>query len=225
VSNETILLVIRFKIGGSLRFLSHAETLKLFQRACVRAGINMQYSRGFNPRPKMSLPLPRTVAVASDDDLLCLRVNRDPSEPPAADYASRVRDELSSRLPKGCELRSVEVAQAGAAYHPTSATYVLTMQAEHIDGKTKERIEHLLSSDSLNLQRRMGAKKSGFKNVDVRPFVKSIELGDREIVVECKISSAGTIRVNEILELLELDEEKLTAPIRRTNVNWQVSGS
>jgi radical SAM-linked protein len=225
VSNETILLVIRFKIGGSLRFLSHAETLKLFQRACVRAGINMQYSRGFNPRPKMSLPLPRTVAVASEDDLLCLRVNHDPNEPPAADYTSQIKDKLSSRLPKGCELLSVEVPQAGATFQPTSATYILPVQTEYINGKTKERIEHLLASDSLNLQRRMGAKDSRFKNVDVRPFVKSIELGDREIVVECKISSEGTIRVNEILELLELDEEKLTAPIKRTNVNWQVSGS
>ena len=225
MSNETILLVIKFKIGGGLRFLSHAETVKLFQRACVRAGINMQYSRGFNPRPKMSLPLPRTVAVASDDDLLCLRVNRDPNEPPVTDYESRVKDKLSSRLPKDCELLSVERHQANVSFQPSSATYILQVQPEYINGNVKARIERLLASDSLNLQRRMAAKNSRFKNVDVRPFVKSIELDDREIIVECKISSAGTIRVDEILELLELDAEKLTAPIKRTNVNWQVGGS
>jgi hypothetical protein len=81
-------------------------------------------------------------------------------------------------------------------------------------------IERLLASESLNLQRRVDAKNSKFKNVDVRPFLKSIELDDRAIVVECKISSAGTIRVDEILKLLELDAEMLTAPIRRTNVKW-----
>ena len=225
MSNETILLVIRFKIGGSLRFLSHAETLKLFQRACVRAGINMQYSRGFNPRPKMSLPLPRTVAVASEDDLLCIRVNRDPSEPPAADYTSQIKDKLSSRLPKDCELLSVEVAHAGAAYQPTSATYILPVQPEYINSKTKERIEHVLDSDSLNVLRRVGAKGSRFKNVDVRPFMESIGFGDKEIVVECKLSPAGTIRVSDLLELLEQDAEKLTGPIKRANVNWRISGS
>ncbi|MBW7991664.1 MAG: DUF2344 domain-containing protein, partial [Planctomycetes bacterium] len=63
VSNETIMLVIKFRIGGPLRFISHAQTLSVFQRACVRAGIEIRYSQGFNPRPRLSLPLPRPVGV------------------------------------------------------------------------------------------------------------------------------------------------------------------
>jgi radical SAM-linked protein len=218
VSNETILLVIKFKIGGSLRFLSHAETVKLFQRACVRAGINMQYSRGFNPRPKLSLPLPRTVAVASDDDLLCLKINESTSN-----LCATVKSKLSAQLPRGCELLSVEVTEANVSFQPTSATYILPLSAEYINRKVKDNVECVLASESLILQRRMDAKNSKFKDVDVRPFLKSIETDDRAIVVECKISSAGTIRVDEILKLLELEAEMLTAPIRRTNVKWQVN--
>ena len=85
------------------------------------------------------------------------------------------------------------------------------------------RIERLLERDSCNLQRRIDAKGAKFKNVDVRRFLKSIEIGDMEIVVECKISPEGTIRVDEILELLELNTESLTGPIKRTNVKWLVS--
>jgi hypothetical protein len=81
----------------------------------------------------------------------------------------------------------------------------------------------LLASESLNLERRVDAKHSKFKNVDVRTFLKSIEIADKEIVVECKISSAGTVRVDEILKLLEIRPDKLTAPIRRTNVKWKVN--
>jgi radical SAM-linked protein len=223
VSNETILLVIKFKVGGSLRFLSHAETVKLFQRACVRAGINMRYSRGFNPRPRLSLPLPRTVAVASDDDLLCLRVNRDPKGPQVADYESRIKDRLSGRLPKDCILLSVEAAEANASYRPDSATYIFPVPPEYINQKLKVVIERLLASENLNLQRRVDAKSSKFKNVDVRPFLKSIEIADKAIVVECKISSAGTVRVDEIIKLLQLKPDELTAPIRRTNVKWKVN--
>ena len=223
MSNETILLVIKFKIGGCLRFLSHAETVKLFQRACVRAGINMRYSRGFNPRPRLSLPLPRTVAVASDDDLVCLRVNRDPNGPQITDYESRIKDRLSGQLPKDCVLLSVEVVEAKVSYQPDSAAYIFSVQPEYIDEKLKAVIERLLASESLNLQRRVDANNLKFKNVDVRPFLKSIETGDKAIIVECKISSAGTVRVDEILKLLELDTDKLTAPIRRTNVKWQVN--
>jgi len=185
----------------------------------------MQYSRGFNPRPKLSLPLPRTVGVASDDDLLCLQVHRDLMELRGAEYLSRIKAGLSGRLPKDCELLSIEAEAPNVSFQPTLATYIFLLRAEYISDKVKAGIERLLASDSLILRRRMDAKNSKFKNVNVRPFLKSIELDDRAIVVECKISPDGTIRVDEILQLLALDADMLTAPIRRTSVRWQVSGS
>jgi len=225
VSEETILLVIKFQIGGSLRFLSHAETLKLFQRACVRAGMNMRYSRGFNPRPKMSLPLPRTVGVKSEEDVLCIRVNRDPNGPAVTDYQAGIKARFAGQLPDGCELLSVEVAETKVSFQPTLATYILSVTPDFIDRGVKSRIEGLMQSNTCNLQRRMNPKNPKVKNVNVRPFLKSIEIKDRQISVECEISPDGTIRVEEILKLLELHEEMLTAPIERTNVQWRVSGS
>lgn len=217
--NGTMLLVIRFRIGGSLRFLSHAETVKVFQRACFRAGIEIQHSQGFNPRPKLSLPLPRSVGVESDDDLLCLRVNRDPNVPRAADYESRIKARLSGQLPEGCELLSVTVAEKSTSFQQSGAAYVLTVQPEYLNEKLKATIKRLLASENLNLQRRINAK-GNIRNVDVRGFLKSIELNGRSITVECNIGSTGSIRVEEILKLLELDVEKLAAPIRRKNVQW-----
>jgi len=217
-----MLVLIKFRIRGNLRFLSHAEMVKVFQRACVRAGIKATYSQGFNPRPKLSLPLPRSVGVETDDDLLCLRVSgsaelsevRDLNEP-------RIKAGLSDQLPEGCELLSVSVAKTKAIFQPSAATYVFAVRQEYLNEKLRARIKCLLASESLNLQRRMDAEGSKFKNVDVRPFLKSIELDNTGIVVECKISSAGSMRIDEILKLLELDVEKLAAPIRRTSVNWQ----
>ena len=59
------------------------------------------------------------------------------------------------------------------------------------------------------------------KILDIRVFLKSIKMDDRGIIVQCNISSAGSIRIEEILRLLELDEDKLALPVRRTNVQWQ----
>jgi radical SAM-linked protein len=218
-------LVIKFRIAGNLRFLSHAETLNLFQRACVRAGISIQYSRGFNPRPKLSLPLPRPVGVESDEELLSLRVAVDPDELRDTSHESRISDKLSAQLPEGCELLSVSVARAGRSFQPSSATYVLAVKAEYLNDKLKATITDLLESENLNIQRRTGAEHSKIKNLDVRVFLKSIKLDDRGIIVECNISSAGSIRVDEILRLLELDEGKLESPVKRTNVQWQVNES
>lgn len=212
-------VLIRFRVHRLLRFLSHAETVRVFQRACVRAGIKIRYTQGFNPRPKLSLPLPRSVGVESDDDLLCLRM--DSSELPFDSEAFKAR--LSAQLPEGCELLSVEVAKVGTPPQPRLSTYVLPVQREYLDAKLRATVKRLLASETLNLRRWIDVKKSKFKDVDVRPFLKSIEFDDGRIIVECKISSAGSIRVDEILRLLELDMEKLAAPIRRTNVQWQVS--
>lgn len=173
----------------------------------------------------MSLPLPRSVGVESDDELFCLRVAVDPDELRVTSHESRIKDELSSQLPEGCELLSVSVAHAGRSFQPSSAAYVLAVKAEYLDDKLKATIALLLASENLNIQRRTGAEHSKIKNLDVRVFLKSIKLEGRSIIVECNISSAGSIRVDEILRLLELDEGKLASPVRRTNVQWQVNES
>ena len=195
--------------------------LRVFQRACIRAGISVLYSQGFNPRPKISLPLPRPVGVESDDELLCLRVAVDPDELRVTSLESRINDELSAQLPEGCELLSVSTARTVRSFQPCSATYVLAVRPEYLNEKLKATIARLLASENLNVQRQTGIKQSKVKNLDVRVFLKSIKMDDRGIIVQCNISSAGSIRVDEILRLLELDEDKLALPIRRTNVQWQ----
>lgn len=229
------MVLIEFKVRGNLRFLSHAEMVRVFQRACVRAGIKVLYSEGFNPRLKLSLPLPRSVGIEVDDDLLCFRIEISTGAQEyksyglltesTSDLCTLVKTRLSEQLPDGFELLTVRTAKAKASIQPCLAAYLLAVRAEYLNEKLKSRIKCLLASENLNLQRRMGPENSKFKNVDVRPFLKSIELDDTGITVECKISLAGSIRLDEILELLELDYGMLSAPIRRTRVQWQESES
>ena len=215
-------MLVRFRIRGNLRFLSHAETLKVFQRACVRAGIDIRYSEGFNPHPRLSLPLPRPVGVESDDELLALIVSCPPDRTPAQ-LAEWTSSALAAELPEGCELLSVTAAGGAAMPHPSSATYVLAVGPEYINDELGNTIRHLLASDTLVVRRQTDAKASRFRDVDVRGFLRSVELSDGCVSVECETSSAGSIRVEEILELLMLDADKLVRPIKRTNVQWQTS--
>jgi radical SAM-linked protein len=222
-----MLFVVKFRIGGNLRFLSHAETLNLFQRACVRAGIPVQYSHGFNPRPKLSLPLPRPVGVASDDELLCLRIIPELNEQQAANQESRIKSQLLAQLPEGCEVLSVRIVEDKASIQPRLATYVLVVREEYFKQKLKvisKKIQDLLASDSLIIRRQTDKTKFGeVKNVDVRRFLKSINLDANSIIVECEVSPDGSIRVDEILKLLEIDARMPAEPIRRTKVQWQIA--
>ncbi|MFQ6034483.1 MAG: TIGR03936 family radical SAM-associated protein [Sedimentisphaerales bacterium] len=228
VSKEAILVLIKFRVQGALRYICHAEMLKIFQRACARAGIKIQHSRGFNPRPRLSLPLPRPVGIESDGDLLCFRVEHDQNEPQAREYKSLIKDKLSAQLPAGCELLSVEGSEAKSTPQPRCVTYILSVRPEYADNRLKETIKLLSERKHIIVERKIDAEKSKIENqkskikeVDVRTFLKSIELDDRGVIVECKVTSAGSIRVDEILKLLEIDVEKLTAPVKRTNIQWQ----
>ena len=222
---ESILVLIKFRVWGTLRYICHAEMLKVFQRACARAGIKVQHSHGFNPRPRLSLPLPRPVGVESDGDLLCLWCStvRRPAEmlDGRSDFCDLVKAALSEQLPNGCELLSVEVSEARSVPHPRCATYVLSMPPEYADNRLKETIKLLLESKHIIVERKINAEKLKIKEVDVRPFLESIELDGKGVIVKCRITSAGSIRVDEILKLLEIDSQKLTAPIKRTDIQWQ----
>ncbi len=221
------MLVVKFRIGGPLRFISHAQTLSVFQRACVRAGIEIQYSQGFNPRPRLSLPLPRPVGVSSDDEMLCIRIRKSTNFQEDC-ITTQVYNSISEQLPQGFELFSVSVVETNTSFQPCSATYVLALREEYINEELKATVKHLLASKSLGIRRRMTKKKSRtrhrestVKDIDVRGFLESIELDPDGIIVRCKITPAGSIRVEEILSLLKLNVEKLALPVRRTTVKWK----
>jgi radical SAM-linked protein len=232
---ESVPVLIKFSVRGSLRFLSHAETLRVFQRGCARAGVKIQYTEGFNPHPKLSLSLPRTVGVESEDDLVQLKVHtkrRTENQSEASTLpldCDQLKKKLSEQLPQGCQLLTVSLPKDKAPLQPRSATYILPVKKEHINEKLRTAIKRLLESESLSLQRWRDEKRTWIRQahhkkskiVDVRGFLKSIRVSEEAVIVECKISSAGSIRVDEILRLLELDPEKLAGPIRRTAVEWQ----
>ncbi len=217
---------VRFAISGNLRHLSHAEMLKVFQRACTRAGIPMVYSRGFNPHPRISLPLPRSVGVESDDELLYLRVQYTTPSDDLWLHSSmlvdtqRFRDGLANQLPDGCRLLSVATAQTTTPPQPCSATYVLALRPGFSDDDLKARIRFILDSESLHIERSKGPKGRCTKSVDVRRFIKSIEFRNTQVIVECSVGPAGSIRVEEILSLLNVNQATQAVPVRRTNVQW-----
>jgi hypothetical protein len=164
----------------------------------------------------MSLPLPKSVGLEMDDDLLCLQVfsDKQPIE------CEELKDKLSAQLPEGCSLLSVAVSQAKTSIQPEKAVYVFAVRPEYLNDELKTTINRLLQTENLNLDRRID-DIGNIRNVDVRPFLGGIEIDDNCIKVDCRITQSGSIRVDEMLTLLNLDIDKLASPIRRTNIQWR----
>lgn len=224
---------VRFGIGGLSRFLSHAETLRVFERASVRAGVPVKYSQGFNPHPKLSLPLPRPVGVASDDELLVLKLfdaNGIPVEdgPDGARQAwhEQMKEALSGALPSDIAVHSIATMKSNASFRPETARYVFDLdRAGSCEGRIealRERIRQIMARDSLVVERVTPERREG-RRMDIRPYLRAIELKETRAIVECGISDAGSVRVDELMPLLELTPHDLNGPVRRRDVVWTIT--
>ena len=63
-------LRIRFGRGEELKFISHLDIMRLWERALHRAQIPLAYSAGFSPHPRLSLAAPLAVGVTSEAELM-----------------------------------------------------------------------------------------------------------------------------------------------------------
>lgn len=63
-------LRIKFSRGPEIKFISHLDIVRLWQRAFNRAGIQIAYSTGFSPHPKISLAAPLPLGVTSEAELM-----------------------------------------------------------------------------------------------------------------------------------------------------------
>jgi radical SAM-linked protein len=98
-------LRIRYAKRGRLRFTSHRDFSRAFERALVRARVPMAYSSGFNPHPRISYAGAAPTGSASEAEYLeiGLATRTDPAV---------VRQLLDEALPPGLDV--VEVVEAGA---------------------------------------------------------------------------------------------------------------
>lgn len=217
---DTWTAAIRFRIAGPLRFLSHAETARLWQRVCARAGLPVRYSQGFNPHPRLSLPLPRPVGVEAREELLVVKLEgEDLSEEHRAEREAALRQALALQVPEGMEVLAVELVPGNASFPPQSAEYVLPLQATVVE-RVRGESAKVMASDRCIVERASGEGRAP-RPIDVRPFLESIRVEGGDLIVQHRTDGAGSIRVDEILQLFGLQTSDLAGPVRRINVVWE----
>jgi len=69
-------LRLKFSRGDELKFLSHLDLMRLWERALRRAGLPLAYSEGFTPHPQIALAAPLLVGVTSDAELMDVLLSR-----------------------------------------------------------------------------------------------------------------------------------------------------
>ncbi len=205
-------LAIDFAVEGDIRFLSHRDMLRLFARAAIRAQLPLRYSEGFNPQPRLSIPLPRSVGVASDAERLVVEF----SEPLDEDAALR---RLQSQVPQGITLRRASRLRPGERCVPVAVTYRVEL-APPDRSAAEQRVASLLDPSPVLVKRER--KKTGrVIEVDLRPFLDTVTVMEDGVEMRLHLIEGTTARPAEVMAELGLQANQIGHLVRRREVQWQ----
>ncbi|WP_367131369.1 TIGR03936 family radical SAM-associated protein [Saccharothrix sp. HUAS TT1] len=160
-------LRLRYAKRGRLRFTSHRDIARTFERALRRAGVPMAYSQGFSPHPKVSWVGAAPTGVASEAEYVEVQVV-DRVDPEA------LRTALDAVLPPGLDV--LEVVQSGGGTLPErieASAWRLELPGVSPEELTAA-VTALMAAGSVEVER---LTKDGKKIVDVRPAIVSARVG------------------------------------------------
>jgi len=216
VPDERHRWVFAFRVDGDLRFVSHHDTMRLFRRALARADVPVRFTQGFNPHPRMSLPLPRPVGMASDAEVLIVEMERDvESEDLLARLERCTPDDLhmvsARRLAMGERL---EAAFVRYRFHPDRP---LPSSNETDDLKTRIRL--VVAAETIQVERTKPGNAS-VRVVDIRPYIEHLTLANDRVEFTLRVTDTGTARAAEVVGALGYCAESINHRIRRIEVQW-----
>ncbi len=162
-------LRIRFSKKDALKFLSHLDLLRLWERAMRRAGLPLAYSEGFSPHPRLSFAAPLPVGVTSDAELTDIFLSRWIA--PQA-FAARLREQL----PRAIQLTDVQTCALEAPALSTTimaAEYRVVAAASIEESQARAEISRLLEAKTIPWSHLRGTETHCY---DLRKLINDIWL-------------------------------------------------
>lgn len=206
---------------GRLRFLSHHDLMRVLERAIRRSGVPVEYSEGFNPRPRISYHTALAVGIESNDEPVDIELGV--WKPPL-----EVQRAIADQLPEGLSLVACEPVRIGSQDKIDTTSYEITFnplagrngpgegespQARAVAPPLQADIDRLLASREAFVTRVNPKSK---RRINIRPYIADIRFLDTtRLLLVLRVTPEGTARPEEVLSLLGL-------PSLPPGVAWQI---
>ncbi len=156
-------LRIRYAKRGRLRFTSHRDFSRAFERAVFRARVPMAYSSGFNPHPRISYANAAPTGAASEAEYLEIGLAQvvDPADVAAS---------LAQALPPGLDVVEVIASPGGALADLLQASRWYVDLDAPLE-PTRDAVETFRSAATVMVER---MTKKGLRQFDARGAVVSL---------------------------------------------------
>jgi radical SAM-linked protein len=187
-----------FRKDGPLRYTSHLDLFRAWERALRRAGLPVVYSQGFNPRPKLQIASALPLGHIGEAELVDVWLE----SPLAVDEIARL---LSPVLPAGLSLTGgceVELKASALQTRVIAAHYRVSVEWPEDRAQVESRIKEILAAEEV-LHERRG------RTINLRPLILGLSLTDGAagtISFDMQLSAreGATTRPEAVLEVLGL---------------------
>lgn len=201
--------IVNYSRSGNICYLGHLEFLQLIFRALRRAGITTNFSKGFNPSPKISFGPALPVGTRSTSEFFLMDLPELLGNPQTAAAL------LSSKLPPGLQVNSIEL-HSGKLPQVIESTYTLQLQRDIRDEEVVLARE-FMAGDELVIERVRKGKK---RQINIRPLISAFAPLSHDTLSMKVISKSGApgIKPSDALQyILGMDEASaLAATITKT---------
>jgi radical SAM-linked protein len=183
---------IRFRKAGDLRFLSHHDLMRAFERMLRRAQLPFRSTEGFHPKPKMAFASALALGIVGLQEVIEIEFEE---ELAAEDVHARLSDKTLPGLTI-LQVRRIELRRKAMV---TRAGYRIGLMT---DDDLPHRAQNLLAQSEIWMQR----DKPQPRRVDIRPYLQRLAVEDAGLLMEFTVTPNGTARPEEILRLLGLEK-------------------
>lgn len=212
---------VRFTKEPNLRYLSHLELIRGIERAIRRAQLQMVYSEGFHPHPKLGFGPALAVGIASSDEYFDMELVQEYPE-------EKILESLNQALTEGLKVLAVKkiiqrVKPLNAVINRASYAMILKVNPQERQ-EVLDQLNKLLILTTVEVVRN---SKEGQKVVNIRPWLHTLTIGIKdddllELEFGGEIGSGGNLRPDDLLSVISRPVEVLT--ITRTGLWHEEDG-
>ena len=208
---------VKFTKEGPVRFVGHLDTMRYFQKAVRRSNLPAAFSGGFSPHMIMSFASPLGVGIESVGEYFDLELKE--SMP-----TGQIKDQLNDVMTEGIRIlsvRQVEDGKAGSAMSLVAASdyFVSFREGKEPPVKWQDKVSLFLSRKEIIITKET---KTGEKQVDIRPFIYSLEEKDGGLFMKLASASSNFTRPEAVasafLRFLGFEPAPFSFFIRRLEI-------
>lgn len=215
--------VLKFSKTGYIKYTSHLDLLRTFNRAFRKTKISLKFSQGFNPHPKMSFAQPLSLGYQSRCELIEFETveNIDPSE---------IIGKLQTAMPEGIEILSCKKFLSNIrsiSGETESAEYKIWIPTILSDDELKSKLYGYMEQDEI-IALKKEKKSKALKPVNIKDKIRSLEISKvgEFAMIDALVDQGSTsnlspeLIISSFLEFAEINTPRYEVEVDRIAINF-----